>query len=620
MALSGVTDLVGRVLSDRYRLVSPIGSGGGGRVYVADDSRLRRRVAVKVLHAALADDAGFLRRFRAEAQLAASLHHPNVMAVYDWGEDGVPFIVLELLTGGSLRGALDRGMRLTPSQAVVIGRQVTSALAYAHTRGVVHRDIKPGNLLFDEHAVVRVGDFGLARAFAEASWTEPAGAVLGTARYAAPEQGSGGPLDGRADLYALALVLIEAITGRVPGVADTPVGTLAGRAQTPLVAPEELGGLGPVVERAGRPSPSERYPDAATMGDALGDAARRLPPPGPLALPGLGSGEDPDPTRLRGMTAVFDQDAQTLVTEPASEVSAAFEAHAPRRSVRRAVPFVVAGLLVVVFALAIFLFTREGGGTVSAPALVGLDQQAAAARASQAGVLLAVERQTSDDPAGIVIRQTPPGGNWMASGGKVHVVVSRGPPPVAVPEVAGKPEAEATLVLSAAGFAVSPERRTDENVPKGAVVATEPPANAKQSPDTTVRLIVSDGPAPVPVPDVHGKSYDEAAAALSDLRLSAARRDEFSDTVEPGKVIGTDPPAGLLVAKGTAVTVRVSKGPELVPVPSVKGAAVEAATQQLAAAGLQVDVQNFAPGRKVRAQDPDAGASVPKGTKVTLFL
>ena len=245
MASSGVGDLTGRVLAGRYRLLAPIGAGASGRVYVADDVRLRRRVAVKVLHLALAEDAGFLRRFRAEAQVAASLNHPNVMAVYDWGEDDVPFMVLELLTGGSLRSMLDAGTRLSPSQAAHVGRQVTSALEYSHARGLVHRDIKPANLLFDEHGILRVADFGLARALAEASWTEPAGAVVGTARYAAPEQATGRPLDGRADLYSLAVVLVESVTGAVPGMADTAIGTLAQRTHTSLVAP--------LVARTARP-------------------------------------------------------------------------------------------------------------------------------------------------------------------------------------------------------------------------------------------------------------------------------------------------------------------------------------------------------------------------------
>ncbi|MGH9025223.1 MAG: serine/threonine-protein kinase, partial [Acidimicrobiia bacterium] len=260
-------DLTGRVLAGRYRLIAPIGAGAGARVFVADDVRLRRQVAVKVLHASLAEDAAFLRRFRAEAQVAASLHHPNIVSVYDWGEDGVPFIVLELLAGGSLRGVLDRGLRLSPEQAARLGRQITSGLEYAHTRGVVHRDIKPANLLFDERGVPRIADFGLAGALAEASWTEPQGTVVGTARYAAPEQGNGARPDGRADLYSVALVLVEAVTGRVPHLADTPLGTLGTRLREPIVAPSEFGSLGPVVERAGRPDPDARYPDAATMGE-----------------------------------------------------------------------------------------------------------------------------------------------------------------------------------------------------------------------------------------------------------------------------------------------------------------------------------------------------------------
>ncbi len=316
MAISGVADLTGRVLAGRYRLLAPIGAGASGRVYVADDVRLKRRVGVKVLHLALAEDAGFLRRFRAEAQVAASLNHPNVMAVYDWGEDDVPFMVLELLTGGSLRGLLDAGARLSPSQATHVGRQVSSALEYAHARGVVHRDIKPANLLFDEHGIVRVADFGLARALAEASWTEPAGAVVGTARYAAPEQATGAPLDGRADLYSLAVVLVEAVTGTVPAIADTAIGTLAARTHTPLVAPLELGRLGPVVERAGRPDPGERYPDAATMRAALADAARVLPPPQPLPLAGLGGELDGgDPTQIGRSSPLFDQDAPARAPE-----------------------------------------------------------------------------------------------------------------------------------------------------------------------------------------------------------------------------------------------------------------------------------------------------------------
>src|SRR5689334_23744430 len=304
------SDLPGRVLAGRYLLHGAIGTGASGRVYVADDQRLRRRVAVKVLHAALADDTAFPRRFRAEAQLAASLHHSNIVTVYDWGEDDVPFMVLELLEGGSLRSMLDQGTPLTVSQAARVGRDVASALEYAHARDVLHRDVKPANLLFDEHGIVRVADFGLARALAEASWTEPAGGMLGTARYASPEQAMGLQLDARSDLYALALVLVEAVTGRVPFASDTTIGTLAARTQRPLLAPPELGPLAPIIERAGHIDADERYPDAATMRAALSDAADALPRPAPLALAGMRDSADPHPTmaQTQPTARLFDQD------------------------------------------------------------------------------------------------------------------------------------------------------------------------------------------------------------------------------------------------------------------------------------------------------------------------
>src|SRR4051812_25385379 len=311
MVTSTGNDLAGRVLAGRYRLLVPIGTGASGRVYAAEDVRLARRVAVKVLHSALAEDAGFLRRFRAEAQVAASLHHPHIMAVYDWGEDEQPFMGVELLEGGSLRTMLDRGNALSGAQAARIGRDVAAALDYAHSRGIVHRDVKPANLLFDEHGNVRIADFGLARALAEASWTEPAGAVFGTARYASPEQARGVQLDARSDLYSLALVLIESVTGRLPFAADTAIGMLAARTQRPLLAPEELGPLVPVIERAGHIEPEERYPDAATMGAALSDAADTLPRPAPLVLAGMRDHADPHPTTAGTQPTAkpFDQDA-----------------------------------------------------------------------------------------------------------------------------------------------------------------------------------------------------------------------------------------------------------------------------------------------------------------------
>ena len=338
MVVSRMTDQVGRVLGGRYRLIAPIGSGASALVFLADDTRLRRRVAVKVLHQGLTDDEAFLRRFRAEAHSAAALNHPNVLAVYDWGEDDrEPYLVTEYLGGGSLRGMLDAGRRLSVAQTLVIGLEAARGLEYAHTRGFVHRDIKPANLLFGEEGRLRIGDFGLARALAEAAWTEPAGAMIGTARYACPEQARGQLVDGKGDVYSLGLVLIEAVTGRVPFTADTTIATLMGRVDTPVAVPEELGPLRQVLERAGQSDPAER-PDAGELAIRLLAASDQLDRPAPLPLVGatatLGdiSVVDRDPTQLPPVRT--DDVAADVEAEPLT-ASEPDEPEAPPRKRRR---------------------------------------------------------------------------------------------------------------------------------------------------------------------------------------------------------------------------------------------------------------------------------------------
>ncbi len=299
----GLSVETGRVLGDRYRLVAPVGVGTSARVHLAIDTQLRRRVAVKLLHEALAEDEAFLRRFRAEARAAGALSHQNIVAVFDWGEDHrdgavVPYLVTEYLGGGSLRQVLDRHGSLTPSQALVVGLDAARALAHAHQRGLVHRDVKPANLLFDEERRLRLADFGLARALAEASWTEPSGIAIGTARYASPEQALGRRLDGRSDVYSLALVLVECVTGQVPFAADTTAATLTLRTQGDLELGTELGGLRSILERAGRLDPAER-PEAAELEIGLMAAAEELARPEPIPVVAtLGDGETTTELRL----------------------------------------------------------------------------------------------------------------------------------------------------------------------------------------------------------------------------------------------------------------------------------------------------------------------------------
>jgi beta-lactam-binding protein with PASTA domain/tRNA A-37 threonylcarbamoyl transferase component Bud32 len=634
MAGSVVSDLAGRVLAGRYLLHGAVGTGASGRVYVAEDTRLRRRVAVKVLHAALAEDAAFLRRFRAEAQLAASLHHPHIVTVHDWGDDDVPFMVLELLEGGSLRSMLDQNTLLTVSQAARVGRDVASALEYAHVRGVLHRDIKPANLLFDEHGIVRVADFGLARALAEASWTEPAGAVFGTARYASPEQARGAQLDARSDLYSLALVLVESVTGRLPFAADTTLGMLTARTLQPIEATEALGPLESVIDRVGAVEPSDRYPDAATMHQAIADAADALPPPGPLLLAGMVDRADPHPTRAAPERAapLFDQDAVDVRRDDGHPRAAARDAEPDREhrvtGERRLVPWIVSVVLILTVGFAAAAFAQVSSAKpISIPGLRGLSVEAATKAARAAGLDLSVgATRAAPDPKGTVIAQSPASGLFTRSR-QVSVVVSAGPPDVSVPSVVNTPWRTAGAALATAGLMYAPNPRTlpSETIAAGNVLTVSPPAGTRVAPDATVTVVLSSGHAPVAVPDVSKKPFADAVKLLTAAHFKAQRAatDEFSPTVKSGSVIATNPPLKTKAPYGSTVVVRVSKGPDLVPVPDVTFETIEQATAALAAGGLRVGtVTNYRPGGVVMTQNPIGGTAkkVPRNSKVDLVL
>jgi len=630
---SAVSDLAGRVLAGRYLLHGAVGTGASGRVYVAEDTRLRRRVAVKVLHAALAEDAAFLRRFRAEAQLAASLHHPHIVTVHDWGDDEVPFMVLELLEGGSLRSMLDQGTRLTLSQAARVGRDVASALEYAHARGVLHRDIKPANLLFDEHGIVRVADFGLARALAEASWTEPAGAVFGTARYASPEQARGAQLDARSDLYSLALVLVESVTGHLPFASDTTIGTLTARTLEPIVAGAAMGPLEPVVDRVGAIDPKDRYPDAATLRQAISDAAEMLPPPGPLALAGMIDRADPHPTRAApSQTApFFDQDAADAGNGARAASTLAVSPVRTKRDrvpgERRLVPWIVGLVLILTAGFAAAALAQVGSAkTLAVPGLAGFTSSDAKTAAKNAGFAVKVgDQRPAPDPKGTVIAQSPSSGSFTG-GRTITLVLSSGPPPVAVPAVMNKSWADAKTALADAGliYPAQPATQYSASVAKGNVLSVTPNPGQPVAPDTQVKVVLSAGHAPVPIPDVSGMSYPDAVRRLEAAHFTVQRGDDqFSSTMKRGKVAATDPPIGNSAPYGSTVVVHVSKGPDLVVVPDVTFETIEQATADLADAGLEVgNVSNYRPGGIVRTQDPEGGVGnkVPRGSQVDLVL
>jgi serine/threonine-protein kinase len=622
-----VSDLAGRVLAGRYMLHGAIGTGASGRVYVAEDTRLRRRVAVKVLHAALAEDSAFLRRFRAEAQLAASLHHPHIVTVHDWGEDDVPFMVLELLEGGSLRGMLDNGTLLSVAQTARVARDVASALDYAHARGVLHRDIKPANLLFDEHGRVRVADFGLARALAEASWTEPAGAVFGTARYASPEQATGSQLDARSDLYSLALVTVEAVTGRIPFAADTTIGTLTARTQRPIVAPPELGPLAPVVDRAGAIDPADRYPDAATMRQAFADAADALPPPSPLLLAGMIDRVDPNPTRAvpSRSAALFDQDAADVVVERAP-VEATLTIETDKRQdtggQRRLVPMVVGIVLLVTVALAAAALAQvRSAKPIKIPGFEGVTLARAQEIATSAGLELKTgPARNSPEPPNTVIDQDPGPGEFT-TGRTVTVVLSAGPAKVPVPDILGRPWEAAKKALDAAGLLYDdpPAKQFDDKAPLDTVLSVDPEPPATLLPDAKVKVTISAGHAPVKIADVEGASFADAQRTLTGQKFKVERASEreFSSTVDEGGVVRTEPAIGDEAPYGSTVTVYLSKGPDLVTVPTLVNLSFDDAKAELEARGLFIQTEGRVKGR-VTGQSPRPGARIERNSDVVV--
>lgn len=647
-------DRVGQVLGGRYRLLAPIGTGASATVYLSDDVVLRRRVAVKVLHDALADDPSFLKRFRAEAQSAAALNHPNIVAVHDWGQGDVPYLVTEMLNGGSLRGLLDQGHLLDLAQTRAIGLEAASALDHAHRQGFVHRDIKPANLLFDDDGRLRIADFGLARALAEAAWTEPAGAVLGTARYASPEQAQGGVLDGRSDVYSLALVLVEAHTGQLPFTADTTLGTLMARVDRPIPVPDSMGALAPALRAAGAASPADR-PDAATFASMLLAAevgtAARLPlagvatlergaldpvepttifrPDDPVLVPTGGSVLAPisDETILGDGTGVLVlggdlvQPATRTIERDPGDVPVSSDAGGRRRRIPRSVLSGFVALLIAVAVGGTFLLLHKPSHTIGDYA--GQDVGEVRSLLKRNGYHVTENGQYSEaDPTDTVISQDPAAGTSLKEGSTITLLVSLGPPPVPVPtDLAGRTIDQASSALTAAGLRTGTlTDGYDEAVAKGIVLSLAPGTPAQLPKGSPVDLVVSAGPKPRTVPDnLVGQQVDAVTKQLTDLGLVVARNDAYSDTIAEGVVLSVTPPSGSAVPKGGTVTVSASKGKRPIAIPAdIVGKTVTAATEELQALGLYVSGVQGSPTGRVTGSNPAVGTLVKLGSSVLL--
>ncbi|MDO3704596.1 Stk1 family PASTA domain-containing Ser/Thr kinase [Micromonospora sp. C28SCA-DRY-2] len=650
--------LLGSLIDGRYRIRGRVARGGMATVYTATDERLERTVAVKIIHPTQAPEArarlaGFLERFTDEAKTIARLTHPNVVAVYDQGtHSGLPYLVMEYVRGRTLREVLAERRRLNPDEALAIFEQMLAAIAAAHRAGLVHRDVKPENVLVAEaptggvanlvDSVVKVADFGLARAV-EASADETQGnQLMATVAYVAPELVTDGHADPRTDVYSAGIVLFEMLTGRVPYDGDRPVEVAWQHVDQDVPAPSTLvPGLPKVLDdlvaRATRRDPGARPTDAGALlaevqvaRDDLGNpntrtaVLRRVTDEPPVAQPtmvvaAVKPAERPSWARLpegggprAGRRRAAPEDGQDLWSRLVALRARVMADRRGRQAVAAAV--VVLGL---VAALTGWWF-GVGRYTV-APQLVSLTKAEAEAQAERAGFTLRYAEPRHDEqvPKDAVLGQDPASASRIVKGGTITLTLSLGPERFPVPDVVGKDFelAEADLV-NLKLVAVKGAARYDDNLPAGVVIDTNPKVGTEVKPGAKVTLILSKGRAPVSVPNLVGKSLTEARATLN--RLGLVLVENYKDSDKPrDEILGQSPSDGTGVEKGAQVKLDISKGPPLTVVPRVVDLPCPQAKQLLESQGFPVAVQ-FNPNGIVRFQNPNENSQVPPGTQVTL--
>jgi len=610
-----IVAVVESTIEGRYQVITRVASGGMGEVYRAHDAVLARDVAIKLLHPQLAGDRGFVERFRREARAAAILNHPNVVGVYDWGStDGTYFMVMEFVQGTNLRTVLAEYGRLEPAQVVEITLQVLGALDHAHGHGIVHRDVKPENILIARDGTVKVADFGLARAYADSYVSQAEGTVTGTVQYLAPEQIQGEAADPRTDLYALGVVMFELLTGRIPFTGETSLSIayqhLSGRIPAPSAAvPTASASLDPVVLHATEKDRDERPPSARSMREEVAEA---------------GTGVAPAP-RVAELVAQIPY-TELVSSERADTVTIPRSASPrTRRMRRRRFLLALAGLLAMLGLGGWAGWTYAIPHYTEVPNVVGMSQQDAAARLEEAGLEVRVGdgEFSTTVTEGLVLSTDPPPGTEIRKGDGVVLVPSLGPRLIEVPEVIGQTEEEATEALDLLGFQVDVKRVYDDQVREGRVIDQSPTPNQRIEEGETVTITVSDGPTPVEVPNLRGTPADDARRTLRALQFEVRERQEFSAQVPRGEVIRTQPPAGSMAPRGSAVTMIVSLGPETFPMPGVVGMTREEAIDYLESRGLVV-VDHRVPGNDppntVVYQSPLEGTTVEYGQQVTIYV
>ncbi|MFE2064266.1 Stk1 family PASTA domain-containing Ser/Thr kinase [Streptomyces sp. NPDC059467] len=632
-----------RRLGGRYELGHVLGRGGMAEVYLAHDTRLGRAVAVKTLRVDLARDPSFQARFRREAQSAASLNHPAIVAVYDTGEDyidgvSIPYIVMEYVEGSTLRELLHSGRKLLPERAMEMTIGILQGLEYAHRSGIVHRDIKPANVMLTRNGQVKVMDFGIARAMGDSGMTmTQTAAVIGTAQYLSPEQAKGEQVDARSDLYSTGCLLYELLTVRPPFVGDSPVAVayqhVREEPQPPSVFdPEITPEMDAIVLRALVKDPNYRYQSADEMRADIEACLDGQPVAATAAMGSVGYGGYPDD---QATTALRADAGATTMLPPMNPDDGGYgyddrpdRRRQQKKSNTSTILLVVAGILVLVGSVLIGKWVVSGNGAdkpFAAPNFVGSTYSDAQKMAVNSGLKLAAptRKTCADQPKGSVCSQDPTANSNVHKGDTITLVVSTGAPKVAVDNVIGKSIDDATTQLENKGFKVK-VTKTVSTQTEGTVLSQNPDPGTEKEKGSTITLEVAKAQEKSTVPDVTGQTCDQAKAQMTANNLTGNCTEvETNDSSLIGKVVSTDPQANTQVDKNSTVNIQIGKAPanQQVQIPQdLAGKSLKDARNELQNLGLQVNVQGSQDDNAtVITSSPSPGSTANKGDTVTLF-
>ncbi|MFH8732475.1 Stk1 family PASTA domain-containing Ser/Thr kinase [Streptomyces sp. NPDC017964] len=633
-----------RRLGGRYELGQVLGRGGMAEVYLAHDTRLGRTVAVKTLRADLARDPSFQARFRREAQSAASLNHPAIVAVYDTGEDyidgtSIPYIVMEYVDGSTLRELLHSGRKLLPERAMEMTIGILQALEYSHRAGIVHRDIKPANVMLTRTGQVKVMDFGIARAMGDSGMTmTQTSAVIGTAQYLSPEQAKGEQVDARSDLYSTGCLLYELLTVRPPFVGDSPVAVayqhVREEPQPPSVFDSEITPeMDAIVLKALTKDPDYRYQSADEMRADIEACLDGQPVAATAAMGAVGYGGHPDDQQT-AMLHPQNGGGQTSMLPPVSpdDGGYGYDERPDRRrqnqgkSRTSTILLVLAGILVLVGAILIGKWFTSGSGSdapFAAPKFVGKTVPDARLAANNTHLKLDASKKEPCDkfPKGQICTQSPAAGADVKKGDTISVTVSTGAPKVAVPDVRGLDFTEAESQLNDKGFEVVKETKESSQTPD-VVISQDPSGGTEKQKGSTITLTVAKKKTLSTVPDVSNKTCDEAKAQLADNNLKGTCTEE-ENAAEAGKVFSQSPVAGGTAEPGSTVYLKVAKAAQQITVPGdIAGKKLKEVQKQLTDLGL---VPALAPGSSndpnatVVTSQPGPNSPVNKGDTITLL-